>query len=50
MRRVVAAPPLWLSALERDLTGRGLRVVATAADGPSTVNRAWSWNEGGRRL
>jgi DNA-binding NarL/FixJ family response regulator len=32
--------PLWLSALERDLTGRGLRVVATAADGPSTVNRA----------
>ncbi len=32
--------PLWLSALERDLSGRGLRVVATAADGPSTVNRA----------
>lgn len=32
--------PLWLSALERDLTGRGIRVVATAADGPSTVRRA----------
>ncbi|WP_392542322.1 response regulator [Oryzobacter telluris] len=32
--------PLWLSALERDLTGRGLRVVATAADGPTTVRRA----------
>ena len=32
--------PLWLSALERDLTARGVRVVATAADGPSTVRRA----------
>ena len=32
--------PLWLSALERDLTGRGIRVVATAADGPSAVRRA----------
>jgi DNA-binding NarL/FixJ family response regulator len=32
--------PLWLSALERDLTGSGLRVVATAADGPATVRRA----------
>ena len=32
--------PLWLSALERDLTARGIRVVATAADGPSTVRRA----------
>jgi DNA-binding NarL/FixJ family response regulator len=27
--------PLWLSALERDLTGHGVRVVATAADGPA---------------
>ena len=32
--------PLWLSALERDLTERGLRIVATATDGPSTVRRA----------
>ena len=32
--------PLWLTALERDLTGSGLRVVATAADGPATVRRA----------
>ena len=32
--------PLWLSALERDLTGNGLTVVATAADGPATVRRA----------
>ena len=32
--------PLWLSALERDLTERGLTVVATATDGPSTVRRA----------
>jgi DNA-binding NarL/FixJ family response regulator len=31
--------PLWLAALERDLTGAGLRVVATAADGPSAVRR-----------
>lgn len=31
--------PLWLSALERDLTSHGLRVVATAADGPSAVRR-----------
>jgi DNA-binding NarL/FixJ family response regulator len=32
--------PLWLSALERDLTGNGLTVVATASDGPATVRRA----------
>jgi DNA-binding NarL/FixJ family response regulator len=32
--------PLWLSALERDLSARGIRVVATAADGPATVRRA----------
>jgi DNA-binding NarL/FixJ family response regulator len=32
--------PLWLSALERDLTERGLTIVATATDGPSTVRRA----------
>ncbi len=32
--------PLWLSALERDLTGHGVRVVATAADGPAAVRRA----------
>jgi DNA-binding NarL/FixJ family response regulator len=32
--------PLWLSALERDLVAAGLRVVATAADGPATVRRA----------
>ncbi|HSO64597.1 MAG TPA: response regulator transcription factor [Ornithinibacter sp.] len=32
--------PLWLSALERDLTAHGLHVVATAADGPATVRRA----------
>ncbi len=32
--------PLWLSALERDLTSNGLTVVATAADGPATVRRA----------
>ena len=32
--------PLWLSALERDLAGNGLRVVATAGDGPATVRRA----------
>jgi len=32
--------PLWLSALERDLVGSGLNVVATAADGPATVRRA----------
>lgn len=32
--------PLWLRALERDLVEAGLDVVATAADGPSTVNRA----------
>ena len=32
--------PLWLGALERDLAAAGLRVVATAADGPSTVRRA----------
>lgn len=32
-------PPLWLSALEQDLTERGLRIVATATDGPSTVRR-----------
>ncbi len=31
--------PLWLSALERDLTGNGLTVVATASDGPATVRR-----------
>lgn len=31
--------PLWLSALERDLSSHGLRVVATAADGPATVRR-----------
>ena len=31
--------PLWLSALERDLTTHGLRVVATATDGPATVRR-----------
>jgi len=31
--------PLWLSALERDLTGNGLDVVATASDGPATVRR-----------
>ncbi|MEO6021069.1 MAG: response regulator transcription factor [Knoellia sp.] len=31
--------PLWLRALERDLVEAGLNVVATAADGPSTVNR-----------
>ena len=32
--------PLWLSALERDLTANGLSVVATATDGPATVRRA----------
>jgi DNA-binding NarL/FixJ family response regulator len=32
--------PLWLAALERDLDGRGIRVVATATDGPSAVRRA----------
>lgn len=32
--------PLWLGALERDLVHAGLDVVATAADGPSTVRRA----------
>jgi len=32
--------PLWLSALERDLAGNGLTVVATAGDGPATVRRA----------
>ena len=32
--------PLWLSALEKDLAAAGLQVVATAADGPSTVRRA----------
>ncbi|KAB7742450.1 response regulator [Nostocoides sp. F2B08] len=32
--------PLWLAALERDLVAAGLRVVATAADGPATVRRA----------
>jgi len=32
--------PLWLGALERDLAQAGLDVVATAADGPSTVRRA----------
>lgn len=32
--------PLWLGALERDLAEAGLDVVATAADGPSTVRRA----------
>ncbi|MDT0214842.1 response regulator transcription factor [Rothia sp. ARF10] len=32
--------PLWLGALERDLAQAGLEVVATAADGPSTVRRA----------
>lgn len=32
--------PLWLDALERDLDRAGLHVVATAADGPSTVRRA----------
>ncbi len=31
--------PLWLSALERDLSARGVRVVATAADGPAAVRR-----------
>ena len=31
--------PLWLRALERDLVEAGLNVVATAADGPSTVRR-----------
>ena len=31
--------PLWLSALERDLAGTGLDVVATASDGPATVRR-----------
>jgi DNA-binding NarL/FixJ family response regulator len=32
--------PLWLSALERDLTERGITIVATATDGPATVRRA----------
>ena len=32
--------PLWLGALERDLVAAGLRVVATAADGPAAVRRA----------
>lgn len=32
--------PLWLDALERDLTAAGFAVVATAADGPATVRRA----------
>ena len=32
--------PLWLSALERDLSSHGVRVVATAADGPAAVRRA----------
>ncbi|MFL6154228.1 MAG: response regulator [Ornithinibacter sp.] len=31
--------PLWLSALERDLTSNGLTVVATAGDGPAAVRR-----------
>lgn len=31
--------PLWLGALERDLAQADLEVLATAADGPSTVNR-----------
>ncbi len=31
--------PLWLGALERDLVGHGIRVVATAADGPAAVRR-----------
>jgi DNA-binding NarL/FixJ family response regulator len=31
--------PLWLSALERDLAGNGLDVVATASDGPAAVRR-----------
>ncbi|MFC7488453.1 response regulator [Knoellia sp. CPCC 206453] len=31
--------PMWLDALERDLVQAGLQVVATAADGPSTVRR-----------
>ncbi len=31
--------PMWLDALERDLAQAGLQVVATAADGPSTVRR-----------
>ncbi|NHA67062.1 response regulator [Phycicoccus flavus] len=31
--------PLWLAALERDLTSRGVRVVGTAADGPAAVRR-----------
>ena len=36
--------PLWLSALERDLTERGLRIVATA-----TVDRAPSPRDPARR-
>ncbi len=32
--------PLWLRALERDLTEHGISVVATAADGPAAVRRA----------
>ncbi|WP_299445206.1 response regulator transcription factor [uncultured Phycicoccus sp.] len=31
--------PLWLAALERDLVGRGVEVVGTAADGPAAVRR-----------
>lgn len=31
--------PLWLAALERDLSSRGIEVVGTAADGPAAVRR-----------
>ena len=31
--------PMWLDALTRDLEHAGMRVVATAADGPATVRR-----------
>jgi DNA-binding NarL/FixJ family response regulator len=31
--------PVWLGALERDLTEQGIRVVGTASDGPSAVRR-----------
>jgi DNA-binding NarL/FixJ family response regulator len=32
--------PLWLRALDRDLSEHGIEVVATAADGPAAVRRA----------
>lgn len=41
MPRVLVADdhPLWLAALDRDLSARGVQVVGTAADGPAAVRR-----------